>query len=364
MMTCHYIIRHDDHSKWCQHQGWGRSIWRGGRRNTGTNSERQSTDFALFCLVLSVLNEPVRISLSLPSRSTSLSSLLWFLCNCHKIDTYSVSSLPSWSPWSPSSLMWSSSDWEWPSTRSSPSLCSTQSSWSSLRSGILSNHIVRVKYLDKLNPCVVCLWSNSKIIHIQRERETKWKGDLYILQICTFVKYFKYVLSQNTSNMYFRKILQIHTFVKYFEMPTGCVVKFAFLAPSPSLLKTLWRRKVTGPLCLSSASWLSGISYWPSIIIIIITVHRSPSWPGTWCWPTSTTSSLASSRSKCFSRFLISESFFTPAPIAGWLLPTLPFHHDIAIVENILYVSSLSRDFWNIMDAIVVCCALLAWMFA
>ena len=37
---------------------------------------------------------------------------------------------------------------------------------------------------------------------------------------------------------------------------------------------------------------------------------------------------------------------------------------DNGIVENILYVSSLSRDFWNIMDAIVVCCALLAWMFA
>ena len=30
----------------------------------------------------------------------------------------------------------------------------------------------------------------------------------------------------------------------------------------------------------------------------------------------------------------------------------------------VLHPGSYCRDFWNIMDAIVVCCALLAWMFA
>ena len=37
------------------------------------------------------------------------------------------------------------------------------------------------------------------------------------------------------------------------------------------------------------------------------------------------------------------------------------FAIQIIVVVNVL---SLCRDFWNIMDAIVVCCALLAWMFA
>ena len=78
------------------------------------------------------------------------------------------------------SLSWrsllSSSDCEWPFTRSSPFPCSTQSSWSSLLSGarteFISNHLA---WVLKCNPCVVCLWSNYKIIHIPRERETERK---------------------------------------------------------------------------------------------------------------------------------------------------------------------------------------------
>ena len=43
--------------------------------------------------------------------------------------------------------------------------------------------------------CRVFMEQQQNYSYPERERETKWKGDLYILQICTFVKYFKYILS-------------------------------------------------------------------------------------------------------------------------------------------------------------------------
>ena len=41
-------------------------------------------------------------------------------------------------------------------------------------------------------------------------------------------------------------LILILLFVKLIQYLTGCVVEFVFLAPLPWLLKTQWKRKVTG----------------------------------------------------------------------------------------------------------------------
>ena len=108
---------------------------------------------------------------------------------------------------------------------------------------------------------------------------------------------------------------------------------------------------------------------------------------GTSSWPTLTTSLRASLLSKWFWRFWTLVFFCIRDPTAGWN----PSRNN-GDADGILFLSPLEwggggggdqwlrpidkgisqifstvcnlRDFWNIMDAIVVCCALLAWIFA